>query len=343
VSVALIALGVGLLLTLVFDVLWTVVASGAGAGPLTGRLSAVLWRLALRAGRGPDGPRHRFLAFAGVGVVVGLLVVWILVAWGAWWLIFSASKGAVRVVEDGRPASLVQRLWFAGDGIFTSTSNDLTTGAGGWRASRVAITATGLIFITLAITYLIPVASAAAERRQVAAYVTSLGPTAEALVIRAWAGDGFGSLSQHFVALTSMVQLSAQRHLTYPVLHYLHSPTERTAPAVSYVLLDEAITLLRWGVAPEARPDPAAVVPLGEAVGLFLETIRSTFVADFGGPLPPPDLQELRKAGIPVVDDDEFAAVLYRQKDRRCLLTGLLRDDGWSQESWQRWRARVET
>jgi hypothetical protein len=130
---------------------------------------------------------------------------------------------------------------------------------------------------------------------------------------------------------------------TYPVLHYLHSPTERTAPAVSYVLLDEAITLLRWGVAPEARPDPAAVVPLGEAVGLFLETIRSTFVADFGGPLPPPDLQELRKAGIPVVDDDEFAAVLYRQKDRRCLLTGLLRDDGWSQESWQRWRARVET
>ncbi len=80
-SVALIVLGVGLLLTLVFDVLWTVVASGAGASPLTGRLSAVLWRLALRAGRGADGPRHRFLAFSGVAVVILLLVVWILVAW----------------------------------------------------------------------------------------------------------------------------------------------------------------------------------------------------------------------------------------------------------------------
>ncbi len=341
-SVALIVLGVGLLLTLVFDVLWTVVASGAGAGPLTGRLSAVLWRLALRAGRGADGPRHRLLAVAGVAVVVVLLVVWILVAWGAWWLIFSASKGAVRVVEDGRPASLVQRLWFAGDGIFTSTSNDLTTGAGSWRATQVAITATGLIFITLAITYLIPVASAAAERRQLAAYVTSLGPTAEALVTRSWAGDGFGNLSQHFVALTSMVQLSAQRHLTYPVLHYFHSPTERTAPAVSYVVLDEAITLLRWGVAPEVRPDPAAVVPLGEAVGLFLETVRSTFVADFGDPLPPSDLGALRRAGIPVVDDDEFAAALERQWDRRCVLTGLLRDGGWSEESWGRWRAGVD-
>jgi hypothetical protein len=342
VSVALIVLGVLLLLTLVFDVLWTVVASGAGAGPLTGRLSAVLWRLALRAGRRPEGPRHRFLAFAGVAVVVVLLVVWILVAWGAWWLIFSASKGAVRVVEDGRPADLVQRLWFAGDGIFTSSSNDLTTGPGGWRATRVAITATGLIFITLAITYLIPVASAAAERRQLAAYITSLGRTPEEIVTTTWAGEGFGSLSQHLVALTAMVQLSAQRHLTYPVLHYFHSPTERTAPAVSYVVLDEAITLLRWGVAPEARPDPAAVVPLGEAVGLFLETIRSTFVADFGGPLNPPDLDVLREAGIPVVDDDEFAVALDRQKDRRRLLTGLLRDDGWSAEAWRRWRAQPQ-
>jgi hypothetical protein len=339
--VALIALGAVLLLALVFDVLWTVVASGAGGGPLTGRLAAVLWRLALRAGRGAEGPRHRFLAFSGVAVVVVLLVVWILVAWGAWWLIFSASKGAVRVVADGRPASLVQRLWFAGDGVFTSTSNDLATGAGAWRATRVAITATGLIFITLAITYLIPVASAAAERRQLAAYVTSLGPTSEALVTRAWAGDGFGSLAQHFVALTSMVQLSAQRHLTYPVLHYFHSSSERTAAAVSYVVLDEAITLLRWGVAPAARPDPAAVVPLGDAVGLFLETIRTTFVAELGEPLDPPDLGVLREAGIPVVDDGEFAAALGGQKDRRCLLAGLLRDDGWSQDAWQRWRARA--
>ena len=339
---ALIVLGIVLLLTLVFDVLWTVVASGAGAGPLTGRLSAVLWRLALRAGRGADGPRHRLLAFSGVAVVVLLLLVGVLVAWGAWWLIYSASKGAVRVVEDGRPASLVQRLWFAGEGVFTSTGNDLTTGAGGWRGTRVAITATGLIFITLAITYLIPVASAAAERRQLAAYITSLGPTPETLVTRAWAEDGFGSLSQHLVALTAMVQLSAQRHLTYPVLHYLHSPTERTAAAVSYVVLDEAITLLRWGVAADARPDPAAVVPLGEAVGLFIETIRSTFVADFGDALPPPDLEALRRAGIPVVAEDEFAAALAGQRDRRCLLTGLLRDDGWSKEAWQRWRERPD-
>ena len=142
-------------------------------------------------------------------------------------------------------------------------------------------------------------------------------------------------LSQHLVSLTPMVQLSAQRHLTYPVLHYFHSASARTAAAVSYVVLDEALTLLRWGVAPEARPDNAALAPLGEAIGLFLQTIRSTFVAESGRPLEAPDLAALREADVPVVSDDEFAAALDRQTDRRCLLAALLHDDGWSQGEWR--------
>jgi hypothetical protein len=336
VTVALVVLGVVLLLTLIFDVLWTVVGSGAGAGPLTGRLSALIWRLALRFGRGPDGPRHRVLAVSGVGVVVLLLLVWIIVAWASWWLIFSASRGAVRVVDTGRPADLLERLYFSGEGLFTATSSDYATGPGGWRAAKVAITASGVIFVTLAITYLIPVASAAAERRQLAAYIQSLGRTPEAVLTVAWTGEGFGTLTQHLVALTPMVQLSAERHLTYPVLHYFHSPTERSGVAASYVVLDEAVTLLRWGVDPVARPDPAAVTPLGEAIGLFLDTIRSTFVDDVEDALDPPSLGILRRAGIPVVADNAFAEALRRQTGRRCLLAGLLDDDGWSQEAWAR-------
>ena len=339
-AVALILLGVLVLLTLIFDVLWTVVASGSGAGPLTGRLSAALWSIALRLGRGPDGPRNRVLALSGVAVVVLLLVAWIVVAWGAWWLIFSASEGAVRVVETGRPANLLQRLYFAGDGIFTASSADFATDMGGWRAARVANHASGLIFITLAITYLIPVASAAAERRQLAGYISSLGRTPEGIVVAAWTGTAFGSLPQHLVSLTPMVHLSAQRHLTYPVLHYLHSPSERTSAAVSYVLLDDAITLLRTGVAPEARPDAAAVATLAEGVGLFLDTIRHTIVNEVTRPLDPPALDVLRRAGIPVVTDEEFADALGQQSERRCLLAGLLHDDGWSEESWERWRNR---
>ena len=337
-TVALIVVGALLLLTLMFDVLWTVVASGSGAGPLTGRLSAGLWSIALSLGRGRDRPRNRLLAVSGVGVVVVLLLAWIVVVWGAWWMIFSASEEAVRVVKTGRPANLLQRLYFAGDGIFASSSVDFATDMGGWRAARVANHASGLIFITLAITYLIPVASAAAERRQLAGYISSLGRTPEAIVVATWTGTTFGSLPQHLVSLTPMVHLSAQRHLTYPVLHYFHSPSERTATSVSYVVLDDALTLLRCGVAPEARLDAGAVETLAEGVGLFLDTIRSTIVKGERRPLDGPSLEPLRRAGIPVVSDDAFADALAQQSERRCLLAGLLQDDGWSEAAWRRWR-----
>jgi hypothetical protein len=184
------------------------------------------------------------------------------------------------------------------------------------------------------------VASAAAERRQLAGYISSLGRTPEGIVIAAWTGRTFGVLSQHLVSLTPMVLLSAQRHLTYPVLHYFHSPSERTSVAVSYVLLDEALTLLRWGVAPEARPDGAAVTTMAEGVGLFLDTISTTIGKGVRQPLDPPALDELRQAGIPVVTDDEFADALREQTERRCLLAGLLHDDGWSEQAWQRRRNR---
>ena len=41
----------------------------------------------------------------------------------------------------------------------------------------------------------------------------------------------------------------AERHLTYPVLQYFHSSRERTSTALSLVVLDEAVTLPRSGVA----------------------------------------------------------------------------------------------
>lgn len=58
-AVVLVALGLALVVVSVLDVVWTAAAAGSGAGPLSGRLSALLWRLGLAVGRGRDGPRDR--------------------------------------------------------------------------------------------------------------------------------------------------------------------------------------------------------------------------------------------------------------------------------------------
>ena len=82
-SAVLVVVGVLVLVVTGIDVLWTVLGAGSGAGPLTGRLSALAWRVALVFGRRPDGPRHAVLAVFGMGIVVSMLLSWAAVAFGS--------------------------------------------------------------------------------------------------------------------------------------------------------------------------------------------------------------------------------------------------------------------
>lgn len=340
-AVVLVALGLALVVVSVLDVVWTAAAAGSGAGPLSGRLSALLWRLGLAVGRGRDGPRDRFLTVAGIALVVVIVIVWAGVAWLGWWLIFSASDGAVVGSDAGEPATAMERLQFAGASLFTLESSAVEAGSGAWQFGVIGAGATGVVFVTLAISYFVPVASALAEGRQLAAYISSLGGTPEAIVRRAWTGGGLGGLDQHLVALTPMVHGLAERHLTYPVLQYFHSARHRTSTALGLAVLDDALAVLRKGVAAEVRPEAVVVEPLAQAVGWYLDTIEDAFVSGAPGPLPPPDLDGLRRAGIPTVADDEFRSALEDEGRRRCQLAKLLVDDGWLLDAWERRRREV--
>ncbi|MGI8808628.1 MAG: two pore domain potassium channel family protein [Acidimicrobiales bacterium] len=335
-AVLLVASGLVTVLVAILDVVWTAAAAGAGAGPLTGRVSARLWRASLALGRRPTGPRHRFLTVAGIALAVVMVLMWATMAWVGWWMVFSASDGAVVDSASGQPAGLFERLQFAGASLFTLGSDEVSAGSGVWQFAAIGATATGVVFVTLAISYFVPVASALADGRQLGAYISSLGETPEQVLGRAWTEGGFKGLDQHLVALTPMVHALAERHLTYPVLQYFHSRRERTSTALSLVVLDEAVTLLRSGVAPDARLEPVTLEPLSRAIGWYLDTVQDTFVSGPSTPLPPADIDALRKLGIPTVDDDEFASALEDLRGRRCQLTALLIDDGWLPEAWER-------
>ena len=78
--------------------------------------------------------------------------------------------------------------------------------------------------------------------------------------------------------------------------------------------------------------------PLRQALDIFFDTVAAAFVCRASDPLPPPALGPLRQAGIPTVGEDEFAAALAGETDRRCLLAALLADDGWTADQWDRRR-----
>ena len=334
----LVILGVLILVVAGVDVLWTVLAAGSGAGPLTARLSGLAWRVALALGGRNDEPRHGLLGVFGMGIVVGMLVSWVMVASFAWLLIASASEGAVRVTETGQPADLMQRAAFVGVNLFTLGSTDLTVGDGLWRFLPTAIAASGVMALTLGISYLVPVASAVADRRQLAQYVLSLGSTPERVLTGAWTGTDFGALGQHLVAIMPMVHLAAEHHLTYPALAYFHSGRDEASSSLSIVVLDDVLTLLRHGVAADVRPDRATIDAMDRTAGAFLKTVGAAVISGDVEALPPPDLGPLRAAGIPTVDDASFDAAIAGEAERRRLLAGLLAHDGWTVPAWERRR-----
>jgi hypothetical protein len=338
VAAALVVLGLIVLVVAGVDVVWTVLAAGSGAGPLTARLSSVAWRVALALGRRENGSRHALLAVFGMVIVIGMLVSWVVVASGAWLLIASAYDGAVRVAESGEPADLMQRAAFVGVNLFTLGSSDVVGGDGLWQFLPTAIAASGVVALTLGIGYIVPVASAVAERRQLAQYVLSLGSTPERVLANAWTGSDFGALGQHLVALIPMLHLAGERQLTYPAIAYFHSGREEASSSLSIVVLDDVVTLLRCAVAADVRPDPATIDAMGRTVGVFLDTVGTESVAGGVDPLPPPDLGPLRAAGIPTVSDADFHAAIAGDGQRRRQLAGLLAHDGWTRGAWERRR-----
>lgn len=213
----LVATGTAVLVLTLVDVVWTTMAAGSGAGPLTGRLSRWAWRRALAI-------HHRFpaagvLSPAGVGISLGMLLVWIALVLGGWLLIFSASDGAVRAATTGEPADLVSTAYFVGYTVFTLGLGDFVPGAGWWQLATVLATGSGLVLVTLSITYLVPVVSAVVQRRQLAGQIASLGGSGTEIVVRGWDGATFGTLTQQLSTLLPSLHLLRLQHLTYPVLH----------------------------------------------------------------------------------------------------------------------------
>ena len=326
VPVLLAAVGLLSVAVALVDLAWTAVAAGSGAGPIARRLASRTWSAALALHR--RRPSHARLAFAGVTIVFIVLGAWLALALCGWTLVFASTDGAVRNATSGDPADLVDRVYFTGYTLFTLGNGDFKPGSGTWQIATVAAAGTGLMVVTLSLTYLVPVASAVAQRRSLASYIHSLGEDAQQVLTRAWTGQDFGALTQHLTALTPLVHTAREQHHTYPVLHYFHSTDRASAAAPNIVVLAQAIDLLRYGVTEQVRPPTSAVGPLDLALNRFLATLSDSFMSPTGTPLAPPALQSLCDVGIPT-DESLYQAGNESNPERRAQLAALLADDGW--------------
>lgn len=215
------------------DLVATTLAGSLPAGWVTRRLGPMAWA-AIR--RGATG-RHRLLQSAGVLLVLGLVLLWILGLWLGWTLVLWDTAGWT--TSQDRAASAVERLYAAGYTLTTLGVGDIlpTTALG--RVLIVVCSASGLLTLTLAITYLVPVLNAVTARRVLASTLNALGGDPEQVRERLWpAGDLQGTRAT-VEGLASDIRFVTQAHYSYPVMHFFHSPTPATAfaPALARLAL----------------------------------------------------------------------------------------------------------
>lgn len=308
------------------DSLWTSLWVDGHAGPVTDRLTSRLRQW----GRRLIGPgNNRLLSLIGPVVFLTTVFTWVLLLWAGWVLVFSADPTAIRESHTHVTASLIDRIYYVGGSLFTLGAGDFSPDGRGWELATALTALSGFFLVTLAVTYLLSVIQSVVSKRAFATQATSLGGTPEEFVLTAWDGAGFPALPALLVTLAGQLGKVSEEHQAYPILHFYHASTGRKAPAVAIAVLDEALTLLAHGVAPDRRPPAVALRTARAAVGDYLQTLAAAYVTAADDVPPAPSLALLRSAGIPTVSDAEFQGSLASLEGRRRLLLGMVRAEAW--------------
>lgn len=326
VSVVVLLAGLGVLGFTAWDAVATTLSSTTAVGPLTGRLTRWGWRAAHRLARRPTSP---ILAAAGPLLLVATLATWLLLVWVGWTLIFSADATAVVSSTTGEPADWSQRAYFAGFTTFTLGIGNYVPASAPWELATVVSTVSGLALTTIAITYLLPVVSAATERSAQAANIAGLGEGAHAIVLNSYDDGSVRFLEPVLLQLTQGLLVTAERHLTYPILHYFHPRSPQVELRIQLAALDDALTLVESGLSDEVRrPHPAAISGARAAISQLIARADVTEVAPR-----PLRLETLRDAGMPVTDDASFAECVVQLSEHRRRVAGYAAESKWQRQT----------
>ena len=243
-------------------------------------------------------------------------------------MLYSDSSSLIDVRRyDG--VTFLECIWFTAYTLFTVGNGDFTPTPGIWQIACSLAALTGLVIVTLSVTYILQVLAAISNKRSFASQVTSLGNSAEEWVISQWNSKDFGRIELQLNSINGQLARLTEQHLAFPILHYYHSKNADRASTVATGILDDALSILAFGVEEKYRPDHAAILTSRRSVQNFLKTLRSAFISPAGESPSLPDLARLRDAGIPVVPEEDFYKSMKQLEERRKITLGMIWNDAW--------------
>jgi hypothetical protein len=298
-----------------------------GAGFITKRLSKSIWSVLLTINKKMG--RRKVLEIGGAVILVSILINWLLLIWISASLLFISQPDSLMNVETNSPTTVVNKIFYTGYTLSTLGLGDIEPEGNFWDILTAILSFTGLILISIAITYLIPVVSAEITKRKISVTINTIGGSVEEMLLNYWDGKDFKELERPFFPLIDSIILHAQNHKAYSVLHFFHSSDKREAFVLNIANLDELLTVLLHNIPEEQRPTYNVLIRLRKAISSYLITLPATYITP--GKKTPPILllTALENKGIKIISGEMVDLEYEKLRTRRRLLLSLIKDDGW--------------
>ncbi|MGK7389395.1 MAG: potassium channel family protein [Candidatus Cyclobacteriaceae bacterium M2_1C_046] len=318
---------IGIVITIwaIIEGLWTTIWVDGNSAPLTSRLTTVIWKgFRLFVSK----KSHRILSLAGPVILFLTVVIWISLILFGWSFIFYSFEDSL-TNKDNTPVDFSDVFWYIGYCMFTVGNGDSSPNGSFWQIASTFVAMSGMLIVTLSVTYILQVISAVVNKRSFANQVISIGKTPEEFVCEQWNGDGFGAIELQMVSLTGKLSTLTEQHLAYPILNYYHAAQYENSVAVAVAIYDDALTIISKAV-PEKHHPPTTILTSGRrTIDSFIKTLKAAFIEASEESPPQPNLDKIRKDNIPIESEEVFNKALKDLEQRRKLLYGAIKNDAW--------------
>lgn len=239
-SIVLLIAGISLLIIVTTDLLTTILRM-SGGGLISNFVSKNVWNLMFWLSK--KNGLSKFLNLAGFLIILVLVVSWLLIIWIGFSLLYLSDFDSVVDAATGFSEGTIEVIYFVGYTLSSLGNGDLKAGSDFWRIVTNIMSFYGFFFITLTITYILPVLDAAIKRRTLSAYIYQLGKTPDEILKNGWNGKNFDALYSQIKNLHLLILEHSERHLAYPVLQYFHSRFPKYSAPLNIAMLDEVISI----------------------------------------------------------------------------------------------------
>ena len=252
--------GLVLLALIVFDIYATVLHSSARYGPVGESLNRSVWRLTRVMGFRLSRPnRHRLLNMVGPLLLPLLIVVYVVLLVLAFALVYYPHIPSGFTFSGGHPEpGWTDAIYFSGITLTTVGYGDVAPRLTALRFLALFESASGLVVISLAITYMLTVYTALERKRAVAVslyHQAGEGADVAGFIVHHFVEGRFYGLRDALRTVMRDLQALLESHIDHPVIHYFH-PVEvyKGTPRVLFLLL-ETCTVIRAALDREQNED----------------------------------------------------------------------------------------